>query len=308
MLEVKGLYKRYGRFTALDHIDLSLETGSIFGFVGPNGAGKTTAMKILATLMPPTGGEAFIDGVSVVENPREIRGMIGYMPDFFGVYDDLKVVEYLDFYGSAAGLSYRERKKAGEDLLELVYLSDKRDSYVDTLSRGMKQRLCLARSLIGDPKLLILDEPASGMDPRARIEMKSILKALKDMNKTILISSHILPELAELCDVFGVIEKGKFRFVGTIEEISRKIHGGEILALELTEPSGELVTFLYQRPELHNVRAEETRVFAGFSGGRDGARALLRELVAQGFPLVGFRLEQENLENVFLEVTRSEED
>lgn len=307
MLEIRQLYKRYGRFTALDHIDLYLEQGSIFGFVGPNGAGKTTTLRILATLMEPTGGEAWIDGISVIRHPRKIRGMIGYMPDFFGVYDDLRVSEYLDFYGSAAGISYRERLKTQDDLLELVYLSDKKDAYVDTLSRGMKQRLCLARSLIGNPKLLILDEPASGMDPRARVEMKSILKTLKDMNKTILISSHILPELAELCDIFGIIEHGRFRFTGTIEEISQKMHGGKILVIEINGSPDPLVTFLYQRPELHNIQVEENRIRAGFSGDETVAQGLLRDLVLQNFPLIGFGLEQENLENVFMEVTRSEE-
>ena len=307
MLEIKQLYKRYGKFVALDHIDLQLDQGSIFGFVGPNGAGKTTTMRILATLMPPTGGEAYIGGVSVTQSPKEVRSMIGYMPDFFGVYDNLKVSEYLDFYGSAAGLPYKERQKTLDDLLELVYLGDKKDTYVDSLSRGMKQRLCLARSLIGNPKLLILDEPASGMDPRARVEMKGILKTLKDMDKTILISSHILPELAELCDVFGIIEHGKFQFTGTMDEISQKMRGSKILAIKTLGQTEELMNYLRQRPELHDIILQDEKIKAAFSGDEKTAQTLLRDLVLENFPLLGFGLEQENLENVFMEVTRNEE-
>lgn len=305
MLEIRQLHKQYGRFTALDHIDLSIERGAIFGFVGPNGAGKTTTMRILATLMPPTSGEAWIDGVSVTRSPRTIRGMIGYMPDFFGVYDDLRVSEYLDFYGAAAGLNYRERLAMQDELLELVYLGDKKDVYVDTLSRGMKQRLCLARSLIGDPKLLILDEPASGMDPRARIEMKNILKTLKDMQKTILISSHILSELAELCDTFGIIEHGRFCFTGTLDQITEKMHGGRMLVVRLMEVTNEFMTYLYQKPGLSNIACEENVVRAGFSGDDAAVSALLADIVAHRFPVIGFGLEQANLENVFMEVTRN---
>lgn len=306
MLEIKQLTKRYGRFTALDHIDLSLEEGSIFGFVGPNGAGKTTTMRILATLMPPSSGDATIAGVSVVEDPKKIRPMIGYMPDFFGVYDDLKVSEYLDFYGSAAGLDYKTRKQSAADLLALVYLEGKEDMYVDTLSRGMKQRLCLARSLIANPKLLILDEPASGMDPRARIEMKNILKALKDMNKTILISSHILPELAELCDSIGIIEHGTFLFTGSMEEIGIKMHGGRVLSIQAPGKGEELALYLQQQPEIGELNREGDEVSAAFSGDEAAAQRLLRALVLADFPILGFGIRQENLENVFLEVTRDE--
>lgn len=308
MLDIKQLTKRYGRFTALDHIDLRVEEGSIFGFVGPNGAGKTTTMRILAALMPPTSGDASIDGVSVVDNPRQIRRMIGYMPDFFGVYDDLKVSEYLDFYGSAAGLDYKDRKKSAADLLALVYLDGKEDVYVDTLSRGMKQRLCLARSLISNPRLLILDEPASGMDPRARIEMKNILRALKDMNKTILISSHILPELAELCDTIGIIEHGKFLFTGSLEEIGVKMHGGKMLSIVAPGKGEAAALFLREQPEIGELSREGDEITAAFTGDDEAAQRLLRAMVLADLPILGFGIRQENLENVFLEVTRDEEE
>ena len=306
MLEIKQLYKKYGKFIALDHIDLQVEEGSIFGFVGPNGAGKTTTMRILATLMKPSGGEAWIDGISVTENPMEIRRIIGYMPDFFGVYDDLRVGEYLDFYSSAAGLSTGESKQTRDELLELVYLSDKLNAYVDTLSRGMKQRLCLARSLIGNPKLLILDEPASGMDPRARIEMKMILKSLKEMKKTILISSHILPELSELCDSIGIIEHGSFKFVGSLEEISLKLHGGKIISILCRENTRALVQFLQEQPKVNEITADGHSVRLAFAGDEADTQALLYGLVAQKMPIISFSLEQENLEHVFMEVTRDE--
>ena len=209
MLVIKNLVKRYGKFTAVDSLNMEISEGHIFGFVGANGAGKTTTMRIVAGLLKPTSGNIAVDGMDIYNNPREVKRKIGYMPDFFGVYDNLKVDEYMDFYAGVYGVPYRERRQISDQLLELVDLIHKRDFYVDSLSRGMKQRLCLARSLIHDPKLLILDEPASGLDPRARVEMKNILRELKNMGKTILISSHILSELAELCTVIGIIDHGK---------------------------------------------------------------------------------------------------
>ena len=209
MLVIRDLVKKYGNFTAVDHLNMHVERGQIYGFIGPNGAGKTTTMRIVATLLAPTSGYVEVDGVDLQKDPIKVREKIGYMPDFFGVYDNLIVMEYLDFYGSAYGIEYAQRRRIADDLLELVDLSDKKDAYVDTLSRGMKQRLCLARCLIHNPQLLILDEPASGMDPRARAEIKGILKELKRMGKTILISSHILAELSEICDCVGIIDSRK---------------------------------------------------------------------------------------------------
>ena len=233
MIEIKGLTKKYGQFTALNELNLTLDEGTVFGFVGANGAGKSTTFLIISTLLQPTSGDVVINGVSVREKPSDVRKLIGYMPDFFGVYDQLKADEYLDFYGASYGIPEEERKKLIPQLLELVNLSHKRDSYVDLLSRGMKQRLCLARCLIHDPKVLILDEPASGLDPRARIEMRDILKTLKGMGKTILISSHILPELAEMCDEIGVIDNGNLIAHGSVSEIQKQLQGEKSITVRL---------------------------------------------------------------------------
>ena len=208
MLEIKNLVKKYGKFTAVNDLNLTVPESSIFGFVGPNGAGKTTTMKIMSGLLKATSGNVMIDGIDVTKKPRALKENIGYMPDFFGVYDDLKVMEYMDFYAGTYYIPYEQREELINNLLEIVDLSHKKEDYVDGLSRGMKQRLCLARSLIHDPKLLILDEPASGLDPRARVEMKEVLKQLQTMGKTIIISSHILPELAEMCTEVGIIDQG----------------------------------------------------------------------------------------------------
>lgn len=223
MIEIRNLSKRYGTFHALKDISLYIEEGTVFGFVGPNGAGKSTTMSILATLMLPTSGVAKVGGYDVTRHPKEVRKRIGYMPDFFGVYDQLKATEYLHFYGASYGIPRAEREQLIPQLLELVNLTDKADTYVDSLSRGMKQRLCLARCLVHDPEVLILDEPASGLDPRARIEMREILKELKLMGKTIIISSHILPELAEMVDEIGVIEHGEMVAQGKVSDIQNRL-------------------------------------------------------------------------------------
>ena len=225
MLKIDSLTKNYGSFPALKGLSLEIPDGALHGFVGPNGAGKTTTMRILATLMKPTSGTAFVDGTDVVKDGQKARKLVGYMPDFFGVYDSLKCWEYLDFYARCYRIGAEERKKMTRRLLELVQLEEKEDEYVDALSRGMKQRLCLARSLIHDPKLLILDEPASGMDPRARAEMKGILRTLREMGKTVLISSHILPELAEMCDSLTILDHGELVFSGSVEALNDKMNG-----------------------------------------------------------------------------------
>ncbi|OGO80908.1 MAG: ABC transporter, partial [Clostridiales bacterium GWC2_40_7] len=235
MLQVRNLVKKYGKFTAVDNLSMDIGEGEIFGFVGSNGAGKTTTMKIIAGLLAQTSGDVLVDGVSIASGLKGIKRKIGYMPDFFGVYDDLKVDEYMDFYSGIYGIPYTERKLACGQLLELVNLSHKKDSYVDSLSRGMKQRLCLARSLIHDPRLLILDEPASGLDPRARVEMKAILKELRSMGKTVLISSHILPELAELCTVIGIIDGGRMVASGSVDAIMQKLSGNRKIKIRIID-------------------------------------------------------------------------
>lgn len=219
MVDIEELTKRYGKFVALDHMNLHIDKGEIFGFVGPNGAGKTTTMRIMCGLLKATSGKVTIDGVDALGRPADVKRKIGYVPDFFGVYDNLKVMEYMDFYGSMYGMSKREVEKVADKYLELVALQDKKDEFVDSLSRGMKQRLCVARALIYDPELLVLDEPSSGLDPRSRHDMKNILRDLKEMGKTIVISSHILPELSEMCTSIGVIDHGKIVASGSVDEI-----------------------------------------------------------------------------------------
>ena len=235
MLRIEKLTKNYGSFPALRELSLEIPAGALHGFVGPNGAGKTTTMRILATLMKPTSGTAYVDGTDVVKDGQKARKLVGYMPDFFGVYDNLKCWEYLDFYARCYRIGLTERKRMTRQLLELVQLQEKENEYVEALSRGMKQRLCLARSLIHDPKLLILDEPASGMDPRARADMKGILRTLREMGKTVLISSHILPELAEMCDSLTILDHGELVFSGGVEELSDKMNGNAPLDIRLTE-------------------------------------------------------------------------
>ena len=311
MLVLDGLTRYYGPFLALDHLSMTIHDGELHGFVGPNGAGKTTTMRILATLLKPSEGTATLDGVDVTGRPREIRRLMGYMPDFFGVYDRLKTWEYLDFYARCYGFGPKERKHMTESLLELVNLTDKRDSYVDVLSRGMKQRLCLARALIHDPRLLILDEPASGMDPRARAEMKGILRTLKDMGKTVLISSHILPELSEMCDSLTIIDHGRLVFSGSVEELGRHMSGNAPIRVRLALDAGAdaveaAVTLIRQYPGVPGVGREEGNVLTvHFDGGEEATAGLLRQLAA-GAPLVDFHRPPLNLERVFMEVTQGE--
>ncbi len=248
LIAVENLTKRYGRFKAVDNISFAVPPGSIFGFIGPNGAGKTTTIKILATLLEPSDGQATIAGYDVVRQASRVRDVIGYMPDFFGVYDDLTVLEYLEFYARTQGVGSGKRTKLLNDLLELVELGYKRDAYVETLSRGMKQRLCLARCLVHDPQVLLLDEPASGLDPRARVEMRELLKELQRMGKTILVSSHILPELAELCSHIGIIDRGHFLAGGPVEDILRLYARRQTLRIKFssvaddTEPNPPIKT------------------------------------------------------------------
>lgn len=306
MIEIRGLTKKYGQFTALDDLNLTLDEGTVFGFVGANGAGKSTTFLIVSTLLQPTSGEVFINGVSVREKPAEIRKLIGYMPDFFGVYDQLKTDEYLDFYGASYGIPEEERRKLIPQLLELVNLSHKRDSYVDLLSRGMKQRLCLARCLIHDPKVLILDEPASGLDPRARVEMRDILKTLKGMGKTILISSHILPELAEMCDEIGVIDNGKLIAHGSVNEIQKKLQGEKTITVRLTAQTAEAVAFFEEQPFVSSIEKLEGDDGVSFlyRGAETEQVEMLKRAMLSDLPIVSFMEHVTNLEDVFMEITK----
>ncbi len=307
MLKIKGLTKNYGKFTAVDNLDLVVSEGEIFGFVGPNGAGKTTTMKIICGLMAADGGEVYVNDIDVIKETKKAKGILGYMPDFFGVYDDLKVSEYLDFYASIYNINSMDRKKISDDLLELVDLTDKRDAYVDSLSRGMKQRLCLARSLVHNPKLLVLDEPASGMDPRARVEMKEILRALKDLGKTIIISSHILPELSELCTSIGIIDRGRIVISGTVSHIMEQVYSKRFIRVKLLGKMEEAEKVMQEFPTIANTRAGEGFIEAGFDGNDEEMSRLLRELVKRDIPVISFAQLDGNLEDVFMKVTKGDE-
>ena len=310
MLEVKSLVKDYGNKRAVDHLNLTIADSEIHGFVGPNGAGKTTTMRILATLLNATEGSATIDGVDILRDRKKARMLVGYMPDFFGVYDHLKASEYLDFYARCYGIRRQDRERMIGQLLELVHLSDRADDYVDNLSRGMKQRLCLAHSLIHDPKLLILDEPASGMDPRARAEMKSILRTLKEMGKSVLISSHILPELSEMCDSLTILDHGKLIFSGSVTALSDRMNGRNPLEIRLQEDSDTknvetLVTILRENPLVEEITQEEPRLLRVRMGGKEeDLSALLQLLIMRGIPVCDFHRASMNLEKDFMEVTQ----
>src|SRR4051812_4086037 len=254
IVETRNLTKRYGSFTALSDLNLTIERGSIHGFIGPNGAGKTTTMRILATLLEPTDGQAWVSGYPVTEMPLQVRRRIGYMPDFFGVYDNMKVWEYLDFFAAAYKVQQEKRQGMIGDLLALVDLSAKRDSFVEELSRGMKQRLCLARTLVHEPDLLILDEPASGLDPHARIELRELLKELRSLGKTIVVSSHILTELAEMCTHVAIIERGKLLISGGGSDILQAMQPAREVYVRVLGQSSEAVRIVQSMPGLLSVR------------------------------------------------------
>lgn len=306
MIEIQGLTKKYGSFTALDNLTLTVDEGVVFGFVGANGAGKSTTFSILATLLSPTSGDAFVNGKSVIREPKEVRKQIGYMPDFFGVYDQLKADEYLDFYGASYGLSAAERQVLIPQLLELVNLTHKRYEYVDLLSRGMKQRLCLARSLIHDPKVLILDEPASGLDPRARVEMRDILRSLKSMGKTILISSHILPELAEMCDEIGVIDNGKLIAHGNVAEIQEQLQGDKRIIVKVVDRLENARAFFEEDPLISSIELDEDKneIAFNYRGSKDEQVNLLRKAILSDIQIYTLTEEEKDLEDVFMAITK----
>ncbi|WNC12377.1 ABC transporter ATP-binding protein [Brevibacillus brevis] len=303
VIETVHLGKRYGQLEALTDLNLSIEQGKVFGFIGPNGAGKSTTMLILSTLLEQTEGEAFVCGYNVRKDPKAVRQSLGYMPDFFGVYDNLTAVEYLEFYAGAFKIPARKRPALVADLLELVNLSHKADTYVDSLSRGMQQRLGLARCLVHDPSVLILDEPASGLDPRARIELREIIKQLRGMGKTILISSHILPELAELCDEIGVIERGRLIACGSVREVSHRDRGHCSMQVKAVA-NEEIAAFVLESSPFVSQLEEYVDGFRFRFDGTDSQKAeLLQQLISEGVSVVFFGEAKENLEDVFLAIT-----
>ncbi len=303
MIRTENLSKQYGKLQALTDLSLNIEKGKVFGFIGPNGAGKSTTMMILSTLLAPSSGKAYVAGYDVQKNPKAVRQSLGYMPDFFGVYDNLKATEYLDFYAGAYHIPESKRKSLIADLLELVNLSNKADAYVDSLSRGMKQRLGLARCLVHSPDVLILDEPASGLDPRARIEMREILKQLRLMGKTILISSHILPELAELCDEIGVIEKGRLIACGSVDEVSVGTRGISVMLLKTLEKADVAEKILQESAFVRRLDNKHSHFRFHFTGTELDKAELLKQLIAAEIPIVHFGESKENLEDVFLAIT-----
>ena len=312
VVETRGLVKRYGDQLAVAGIDLVVGPGEIYGLVGPNGAGKTTTMKILATLLAPTAGEALVTGIPVGADPIEVRRRIGYMPDFYGVYDDLRVWEYLDFFGRCYGVPANRRPPMVGELLEIVGLTDKRDQYVESLSRGMRQRLCLAHTLVHDPALLILDEPASGLDPRARVEMREILRELRAMGKTILVSSHILPELGEMCTGVAIIDRGQLLRSGTIHEIERSLRATALLRIDVLGDATAVAAardWLATDERVGDVldvaggADGHARIEVPFDGPPDAQAELLRTMVDAGHRVVGFTQATSDLEEIFLKVT-----
>ncbi|HSH21209.1 MAG TPA: ABC transporter ATP-binding protein [Candidatus Caenarcaniphilales bacterium] len=306
-VQIDGLTKRYGSGLAVAGVDLVVDSGEIFGLVGPNGAGKTTMLKMLATLLVPSAGDAAICGRSVRREPNDVRNVIGYMPDTFGVYDDMRVWEYLDFFGRCYGLPASRRRQMVGDLLELVDLSDKRDAYVHELSRGMQQRLCLAHALVHDPEVLLLDEPASGLDPRARMELRELLRELRSLGKTIVISSHILPELEELCTSVAIIDRGRVLASGRVDDIHDRFRAGSVYRarvlgdeLAIATAAADLAT---QTQVASVARRPDGELELGLRGDDNGAAAVLAAAVANGHRVVTFAPAATDLEELFLQIT-----
>ena len=300
----RNLTKRYGPLTALDNLTLDLEPGDVFGFIGPNGAGKSTTMKILAGLLEPTSGDAAVLGRRVAGNGDFVRRNIGYMPDFIGVYEDLTVSEYLEFFASAYGVSRRERKAVVEQVLELTDLKYKRDAFVDSLSRGMTQRLSLARVLVHDPPVLLLDEPASGLDPRARIEIRELLKELQRLGKTILISSHILSELGEFCNKLGIIERGKLLVSGTIDDLMARARAHPVIAVRVLDDANLAAVALKADPRVDQVEQRGGQLFVTLHDPDLHHHFLVERLVARNIRVHSVSPEQLKLEDVFLRLTK----
>ncbi len=305
MIEVINFTKRYGDFVAVDNLSFAIGKGEIFGFIGPNGAGKSTTIRFLATLLRPTSGEGRVAGFSVTAEPMSVRRNIGFMPDDFGVYDGMKVWEFLDFFAVAYEIPRSYRKKIIGEVLDLLDLTDKRDDYVNGLSKGMKQRLCLAKTLVHNPPVLILDEPASGLDPRARLEMKALLNELKQMGKTILISSHILSELADFCTSIGIIERGQMLAAGNIREIQARIRTHRVLKVRVLDESTERAAeVLRGSSSIRLVETYDHTLTAEFEGEDHDMAGLLDRLISSGVAVLSFAEEPLSLEEVFMMITK----
>src|SRR4051794_24166653 len=304
VIKTHNLTKKYGEQYAIQAIELDLAAGDLFGFIGPNGAGKTTTMKILATLLDPTWGEAYVCGHSIYRDPKEIRRLVGYMPDFFGVYDDMKVIEYLEFFAAAYRINGQKRRQVCNEKLELVDLDFKRDAFANTLSRGQTQRLGLARVLLHEPQVLLLDEPLSGLDPRARIEMRAVLRRLGQQGKTIMVSSHILPELADMCNKVGIIDKGVMGFSGSVADALRQVRERIVLQIAVTGDQDAAGRLLEQSDLVENVGSKDGQLVVTLKKGIEDYTDLSPLLVAAGHKIKLFREEEVNLESAFMALTK----
>ena len=303
MIAFQDVSKIYGARAALDHVSFEVPEREIFGFVGPNGAGKTTTLRILAALLEPTTGKAYIDGADVSKDRERVHTRIGYMPDFFGVYDQLTVGEYLDFYAACYRQPKQRRQKIVDDLLALIGMTDRKNQLVDTLSRGLKQRVCLARSLVHDPAVLLLDEPASGLDPRARVEMREILKELRGMGKTIIISSHILPELTELCTMIGIIDRGHMRATGPVHEVIAQLTSGRRLRIKVLDEKDAALEILTPLEAVRHVETVNGTIEAEYDGDESTASNILAALIDAGIRVSSFAPVDGGLEDAFLRAT-----
>jgi ABC-2 type transport system ATP-binding protein len=304
MIELIDFGKEYGDFTAVERLNLKIEAGQMFGFIGPNGAGKSTSIRFLATLLKATRGEGIVNGFSVTQQPMQVRQSVGYMPDNFGVYDGMKVWEFLDFFAVAYRIPKAQRKKIIKDVLELLDLGHKRDDFVNGLSRGMKQRLCLAKTLVHDPPVLILDEPTSGLDPRARIEVKALLKELRRMGKTILISSHILTELADCCTSIGIIERGQLLMHGPMSEVYRRIRRNRIVEIKFTTNMEAGLSIVRSDPHMRDIQIEDHSCTVELETDDAGVQRLLQQLMANQIGVRSFADKDPTLEDVFMLVTK----
>jgi ABC-2 type transport system ATP-binding protein len=304
VIETHDLTKKYGDMFAIRSIELQLDEGDLFGFIGPNGAGKTTTMRIIATLLNPTWGEAYVCGNSIYTKPKEIRRLVGYMPDFFGVYDDMKVIEYLEFFAAAYRIRGAQRRKRCNEMLEIVDLDFKRDAYANTLSRGQTQRLGLARTLLHDPQVLLLDEPLSGLDPRARIEMRNLLRRLGQTGKTIIVSSHILPELADICNKIGIIDRGVMSVNAEVADVMRQVRERSVLYIALESNVDSAAKLLEQQDSVESAVVEKGLLRVTLERGVEDYSELPSTLIAAGHKLTLFREEEVNLESAFMALTR----
>ncbi len=304
MIEAHDLTMKYGELFAVKALELDLKKGDVFGFIGPNGAGKTTTMRILATLLNPTWGEAYVCGYSIYTRARDIRRIIGYMPDFFGVYDDMKVIEYLEFFAAAYRIKGAKRRQVCGEVLDLVDLGYKREALVTSLSRGMTQRLGLARVLLHDPQVLLLDEPASGLDPRARIEIRGLLKELRNLGKTIMVSSHILPELADICNKIGIIERGELLVNADVEQVMKQVRRQTILNVGVVENRDAAARLLEDHPSVEKVASRGNLLVVTLVPAAADYTQLATLLVEAGFKLSLFKEDELNLETAFMALTK----